>query len=820
MASLEHLLRTEEDWEQVVQVKMTRARALQEPPEQIREYLEVAKIWEAQIGTEDGATPALEAVLQIEALHRGAFDQLEKLHKAGERHEALIELYVNRVEEIEDDTPQQTKLLRKVGRVYDEKLGDQDQAYDALETAFTLDFEDPDTVGYLEKMAGATKRWAQLVQLVNGWLEEAEDPPTQIALSLRLAKWYGEDLDREEYAMPYYQKVMSLDPNNVGVLRQMANVHKKRAQWREQGQMLQRALDAASNDSDRAAILHDMGEVLEKHMDKADQGMAYYKRALDADPYYVPALESLETMYERSQSTGELVQVLIAKAKGLRDEEKIAETKLRTAGLLETSLGQLDDAAEVYRGVLDLDAGNLLAIKGLERVYTNTVKWPELLQVLEMHLDVASTERERAEVLMQIAHLQEEQFLKSDLAAQRLEQVVEIDPVNAPAYEALARCYHKQRQWLDLIGCLERHINAIDDRDKKIALLMDVAETYAEEVQDQERALDSYLNVIDIDPNHVPALEAIAKLYERLDDPSNSIDFMTRVAELTVDGGQRVEAFYRIGRQLEDKLGDRATARERFEQALDLDPSHVPTLAALRAIAIDEADWDMASRYLDMEQQNTEMPRARAKLLVELGRLRAEMLEQPREAIEAYELAHQADPDNEEAALPLAREYVNQERWAEAEPHTEMLVRKASKKERMEQLELFMLHGSVEEKLLKYGDALKAYQSAHKMDLTNQDAIRGLADVNFQLGDWAGALTNYQKVLTALGEADVEQRAEVYFRLGCVKREQGQGKQAINNFEKGLALDDTHRPTLEALVAIYERDNNFRAVMCVSSATA
>ena len=35
------------------------------------------------------------------------------------------------------------------------------------------------------------------------------------------------------------------------------------------------------------------------------------------------------------------------------------------------------------------------------------------------------------------------------------------------------------------------------------------------------------------------------------------------------------------------------------------------------------------------------------------------MLEQPEAALEAYQLAHQADPDNEDAALPLARRYVD-----------------------------------------------------------------------------------------------------------------------------------------------------------------
>jgi tetratricopeptide (TPR) repeat protein len=810
MAQLETLLRAEDRWAEVVDVKMLRARAFADPPEQIREYLEVAHVWEHQVGNPDGATAALEAVLELDAGHDDAFATLEKLHTAAARWEPLIELYLKRIESREE-VKERTKLLRKVARVFDEHLHDQEQAYDALQTAFELDFEDEETCGYLEKMAAATKRWAGLVALVNGWLEAAKDPATQVALCLRLAKWYGEDLDRPDYAQPYYGRVLQLDPNNVAVLRQMASFYKKNAQWQQQGQLLEKALAVAVRETDRAAILTDMGEVLERHMGKPDQGMVYYQRAVDADPHYLPVLDDLERIYEAGRNLAELVDVLLRKAKAFAasDAARAAEVKLRAGGIVETQLGQLERAIEIYREVLELDAGNVLAMRGLERAYHATERWPELLEVLEMHLDVALTERERTEVLLHIAQLQEDQFLKPDLAAQRLEQVIDLDPTSEAAYTMLARAYQKLRQWLDLIGCLERHIGAIDDRYRKVDLYRQMAEVYAEHVQDHERALDAYLNIVDIDPDNVVALEALAKLYERQDDAARAIEYMTRVAELTADGTQRVEAFYRIGRQLEDKLGDRSLARERFEQALDLHPHHLPTLGALRAIAVDEADWDLATRYLDTEQQITESPRARAKLLVELGRLRAEMLDQRELAVEAYETAHQCDPDNEEAALPLAREYAARADWPRAEPLSEMLVRKAPKKERAEQIDLYLMHGKITAALGKHEDALRAFQAAHKLDLTNQEAIRGLAEANFHLRDWAGALTNYQKVLTTLGDEQVEERAGIYFRLGCVKREQGQVKQAIANFEKGLQLEPAHRATLEALVGVYEALNDW-----------
>ena len=811
MAALENLLRAEERWVEVIEVKMGRAAAYEAPAEQVREYLEVASIWENQVDDKDKGTLAYEKILEIEPTHDQAFFALEELHGAGGRSEPLIELYLARLD-TREDIHEKTDILRKVARVFEEQLDDKPQAFDALLTAFEMDFANMDTVRYLERMAQATNRWPELVQTVNGWLQAQTDPVQKITLFLRLAKWYAEDLGHPEYAQPYYQQVLALDPNNVAVLRQMANFFKKTGQWQTQGQTLSNALNVAVTDIDRKEILTELGEVLEKQMNDVDQGLSFYKRALDVDQLHLPALEALEKIYSDRDQPNDLVDILLRKAKALTDPVAVASVKLRTGGLYETTLNQVDKAGGVYREVLEIDASNLLAMRGLERVYSGTRQWPELVRVLEMQLDVVTTERERIDVLMKIARIQEEQFLKPDLAAARLEQIVEIDPTHELSLESLERCYRRLRQWLDLINTFDRHIQATVERPKKIELWAQTAKVYAEEVQDLDRAIDAYLNIVDLDETNIPAQEALAKLYEKQDDASKAIEYMTRVADLTPDGKQRVEMYYRIGKQLDEKLDDRALAQERFEMALDLDPAHLMTLAALRVIAIDSAEWDRAARYLDQEQLNTEAPRGRAKLLVELGKLRDEMLGEHALAVQAYEMALQNDPDNEDAAMPLLNEYVTTERWWHAEPLGEMLIKKSGKRDRAEQHRLQRTFGKILAQLGKEEASLKAYQAAHHLDLTDQETIRGLADVSFKLSDWASALTNYQKVLTALDESETDERATVYYKLGCIKQAQGQAKQAVNNFEKALGIDPAHVPTLEAMVSVYEGLKDWKQV--------
>ncbi len=812
MDALEAIYRGEEKWTDVVDVKMQRAAAFEDVSQKIEEYRQVAALWRERIEDPDKATLAWQKINEIDGAHDEAFNELEKLHTAAGRWEPLVELYLARLESRED-TAEKTDLLRRIAKVFEEHLDDRNQALDALINALGEDFHDRETARYLERMAQATGRWNEVITTANQWLKEQTDPQQKIRLCLHLAKWYGDDLGKPEYAQPYYAQIVQLDPNNVGALRQMGHLYRKSGNHQQYGNSLTKALEVAVNDIDRKEIQNELGELLDSQMNQTDQAISYFHRALEVDAQFLPALENLERIYMARGQNRELVDILTRKVPALSDPAEVAATKLRIGSLYEGTLGDPQKAAQVYRETLEVDAANVQAMRGLARTCEVLEQWTDLVKVLEQQLDVVTTERERIEVLMQLANIQEEHFLKSDIAAQRLEQVVEIDPANEEAYTALERNYRKMRQWHELVQTYERHISTTLERKTKVELYGYVAQVQADEIGDAEKAIEAYTNIVDLEDNNVPALDALSKLYDKRGDATQAIDFMTRVADLTTDTKQRVESFYRIGKALDEKLGDRVAAQDRYEMALDLEPSHILTIAALRAIAMDNADYDKAARLLDQEQQYTQGNRQRARLLVELGNLREQTLGEHEGAVAAWEAAVEADQENEDAALPLGNHYVESQQWEKAEPLFDLLVRKSGKRERTEQHDLHNKLGQVSAALGKDDKALKAYTAAHQLDITDQVTIKGLAEVSFRLKDWGNALTNYQKVLTALGEDENEARAEVYYRLGCIKREQGQAKQAINNFEKALSVNAAHRPTLEAMVALYGELRDYKQVV-------
>src|SRR5690606_20601177 len=152
------------------------------------------------------------------------------------------------------------------------------------------------------------------------------------------------------------------------------------------------------------------------------------------------------------------------------------------------------------------DSGNLPGLRGLERVDEILQDWPHLVEVLQLQLEVVETERERVEVLLKLAALQEAQFLKADIAAQHLEKALDIAPAEERAYVALERCYRRLKQWHDLINTYERHIQEAADRSTKLELYGHIAQVYRDEIGDIDRAIDALQNIVDADDTNVAAL--------------------------------------------------------------------------------------------------------------------------------------------------------------------------------------------------------------------------------------------------------------------------------------------------------------------------
>lgn len=813
LAGLETIFRREMEWHDVVDVMEKRVAVLEDPQERIQQLLAIARVWEDELENADGGTSAFQRILEEDPLHDYAFRRLEALHAVAERWEDLIELYLTRVENSED-VDERVILLRKAAHVFETKLGDANEAYDLLYLAWSVDFTNTETSRELERVTRETRRFNELLTNANAALQQIEDQKIRNAISLCAARWYGQELDHPEYAIPYYQQILQSEPTNVAAMRQMGDLYRKMEEYGDLAQLLGRIVEITDDVAVQTETYVDMGDLAREHLGVPEQAPAYYQRAIELDPKCLRAILALEEIYREEGRWAAYLDILHKKVEAVTSEEARRKAKLQIAETHEDRTGDTDTAIAVYKEVVESDPNNLVALKGLERLYAKVERWTELREVLEAQLEVVNTERERISLLMRLAAMWEEEFVKPDIAAERLEQVLEINPGHVEALTGLARLYRAARKWDQLVDTYERHIDATPDKSEKIRLFKAQGGVLEANLDDLHRAIDAYLAVIDLDAEDVEALDALSKLYIKTEDYSAALDVLERLAPLVEAPADRVRLEARIGSLLEEHIGDRALAIDHYQKALDIDPKHLPSLEALRAIYLDSGDWLDAARVLRQEVESNDSARVKAARLVELGHVFDQRLDEHEQAVEVWEEALKHDPDCEEAALPLVDEYVGKEQWGEAYPLLDLLVKTSDKREKEEQHRLAELLGRAAMKVGEIEEAIKAYTKAHQLDPQHLPSLVGLANALFAAEDWDKAFKHYQMLLVQHRDAlDRDLLVDVFYRQGMVKRAQNEPRKAINMFDKALEEDAAHRPTLDALVDIYAEQGKWDRVI-------
>ncbi len=802
--SLEYLYREKSDWEAAIEIMEMRLDTIESPEERIKQLLSIAEVWTTNMGKPEGATSAYERILQIDRAQRYALSELEKIHRVQESWQLLADHYVRWAEAVSEPA-ERVKVLQNLAQVYDEKLNLPEQAYEALQIAWTEDLQDDATVRKLERLTAALDRWNDLLETANALLRATDDPKTKIAICLHCAKWYGQDLGYPEYAIPYYEQIKTLDPTHAKAWWQLADLYETTQQWESLAQVLGRVVEMTDDNAVRADMHVRMGRLVEdRFRDRvsAEQSPeSCYRRALDLVPDHMGAIEALERIYREEGRSHKLLNILERKAQATTDPEAAVRARVQVADTYENILHDEKAAMDSYAQILEVDATNRDALRGLRRLYRADERWQPLAGILERLLDVVETEQERVSVLSELSQLHEEQFRRPERAAELLEQVLDVDPRSAEALTGLARLYATTGAWDRLVDTLERHIDVAVERSEKIALLDRLGKLHREERKDTDAAIRAYERIAEIEPEHKDALHSLSELQIESETYDQALQSMEKLAALTEMPAEQVRIQYEIGQILDQHLGNPESAREHFNRAREIDPTYLPALDALGRSYRESGDWQQAVRVIEQAIEHDPAPRAKAERLIVLGKLLLENLSLPERAVASFEQALQYEPTSREAALPLVDFYTSQERYADAFNLLKMLTETGEGKQ---QYDLCNRLGQAAIKIKDYKEAIGAFERAAQMRPDEYEPLRGLGDAYFHDGEWENAQKQYQLVLVQ--HRDVLGRdgtTELYVRQGQIKRKLGELVKARNMFNKALEEEPHHQLALESLAEIY-----------------
>lgn len=770
---------------------------------QKRMVFRAARLFENAADQPESAEQLYAWLLQTDPKDESAARALERVRRRMGKFDELVEGLLERVEQAENPT-EKARLWAQIGRIYEKDQSDRDQALVAYVQAFSGDPYEAVYAEDVERVAGNKQEAWQ--ETLTSMAEASQNPELTIEaqghILVRMARWYGEKIARPDLALACLNSVLGSDPSNDAALEAMAAIYRRAQQWAELGQVLIKRAEAAAPALSRD-LRAEAAEIAEKRLGNQASARDLYEAVLTEDPGHERAATSYAEMLERLGETAAQARVLeqraVAKAPPLRQE-----LLCKVAELYDDKLADTAAAARLYQEALAEDSGLLEALRGLDRIYSKTGRYDELLRNLERQLELAVTPRQKVVLLERIAGLYEEEHLDHRRAAESCERILELDPNNDNALAQLARHYRMLERWADVALVQERRLASLSDPESKAEVAAVLGRVLSEQLGERERALDAYEQALEALPSYPPALEAAAKLRAELGQGERALEAIEALAEEAKTPEARAEQYLRAARLLEGQ-GQLEAALERYKWALDANPDDLQLSKQLRQAYVACRDVTSAVELLEREIAQTKGERVRAQLAGEMAQLCREHLKDDERAEKAARQALELDPTNLAALLVLGHMAYDEQKYAEAIKRFDLVVSHAGSLERTDAMRLYSAYIDA---LSKTGASEKALAAAEQLlqaapeDLASQ--MRAAA-VNFEHGRPERSLALYTNLLERY-EDDLtpDELFIAYLRQGECYRKTERYDKAVTSLGRALDVEPMSKQALASLAGVYE----------------
>ncbi|MFO0742966.1 MAG: hypothetical protein U0270_44230 [Labilithrix sp.] len=528
---------------------------------------------------------------------------------------------------------------------------------------------DPDAE---EKELINEQKWSLLVAYYRQKLANTDGPNKKAAILLKIANVYEKHQEDLNEAFNTLVDALEIAPENEEVVNQLDRVAEAAQRLGELADKVRKRLVPGASDEKRVAYLAHVVYWYEKKLSKGNE------------------VSSLISDIERHDKVHPLVLKRAAQIAAMNGDVKVQREHLarameRTVRVAEKAALHLQlasawattpEAIKHYEAALTLEPTSIVALQGVKRLGKEKELYPQVKWALERQAEVAQTEAERIDAMLELAELEETKFLKRELAAQLLEQVLTLEPSHPQALKGLERCYHALRDWPALARVLAARAEHAFEKKAKVELFELAAEVHESKLGDPAGAIEVYRNLLVVEPKHRRALTDLGRLYEKIGDWENVATYKSRLAELAPTKRASSQELVKLGDFLNTSDRDPLTAKLTYEKAVAIDPTNAAGWEAIQRMAADAGDITRVIECLEQRKKHTEIPRQRAGVLVELARVQMEQGDEDA-ARKSYEAAIRADSSNEAAAVFMLDAYTADERWSEAAPLCELLVNAA-----------------------------------------------------------------------------------------------------------------------------------------------
>ncbi|MBW2213849.1 MAG: tetratricopeptide repeat protein [Deltaproteobacteria bacterium] len=612
-------------------------------------------------------------------------------------------------------------------------------------------------------------------------------------------------------------------------------------------EVLERRAELAGDEQEQLTLYRRVGEIFENNVGSIENAIAAYRDVVSRFGSDEAALGALTRLYRQAERWHELLEVTEIRAEDAENPDQRVAFRFEAAELMRNQTGEVERAFEMYRALLETVPGHGPTLAALEELaagpdallrvaaahrlfdqYQSEGRYADQVRMLEV---VAAGEdpSERVRALLRAAEISEVGTEDMDaafaFAGRALREGVDLDDFERVLgdYERYAETTDRYAEQVATLGTIAPELL---DADLRTQVRMRAASVAQERLEDAGLARAQYQNVLEEQPDHRAALDALLALVESAGATRELVELLRRKGEISEDREERAALLVRQAHIYQSELDDPESAIEALDRALG-ESDHPLAYEGLERLYRRTRRWDeLATLYEREIDQRIGDP---AAVRYELGELCLRRLNEPWRALDQFREALSQNPEHEPtvralealieqseyrsaAAELLEPLYLRRMEWPKV---TQILeARLDGEEDPTQRLDLLRHLGDVQESHLEDLDgALETYGRLFGEDPHDPQSQETLTRLARSLGRWDRLAAIFDKTLRAVevDDADTAVLALTTAKLYDARLEDLD--RAGYFYQRALTYDPSNKEAGQALASVYSRSLKWNALL-------
>jgi tetratricopeptide (TPR) repeat protein len=805
--ALKRLYYGQHRWRDLIRTLEAEAQLATDPKLESSSLYRAARIHAEHLGNRDEAIRVLERARTLAPDDPLVLGELVRHYETGQRPQALAETLEALINATEDRAERLT-FTQRIARLYEEELGDVDQAILWHERAVELDPTSLSSLQALSLLYRVRSAWPKLIDMCLQEARHTTDAQRRADAHARAAEIYEARLGAVDDAIDHYHRALHAMPEHATAFKALARLLSDVSRPKELIQLYENALDRASG-TRAVSYLFKIAQLYEDVLGEHALAAQTYKRVLQQDSSNLAAVHAWQRSAARAHRSRELLEALDYEIELTVERDRLVALLHRAGEVLEEQLEDRDRAIVRYRAALDKDPRHVPTLSSLGRLYYAAGRWNDLLDIYAQELRLTSAKARRVALLQKMAEISRDRLGSDEDALRYHREAIKVDPSHAPSLQELARQLRERGAWDELVDVLELQLRSSSSPRMRARAAFLLGQVYEEHLEDRTKAATSYEASVAADSGYRPAVDALARVRAEEQDWTRLLSDLERELRLSEDPGQRIALFARRAQVLERQDKHRQ-AIQAWEDVLAINPRHLGALLALEQLYRQVGAWESLVGVYSTQADVLGESGARVAALYELARLLEHQgLGDEEHVVDAYRRILQDQPADLGALLELER-LATAHGDAELLREVDGLMAKAAHDPTVAAAHRARLAEALEG--VDDGEAIELFRGATTADPHHVGAARGMTRVAQETDDPLALVDALRREADA--ERDPKAAAELLEQSATVRLQRiGDHDGARCDFEKALEIWPDSERAAGGLIDVLSIDSSWSVLV-------